>query len=319
MPGSRALRIRDLVAGTRRTEGQEGRATCRAPTGRRRTAGRAPTRRSGTNSRATRIERVLDRRRSRARADDDAELRLVVDLRARSAGARIGSPGPDQRVRPLREEERPLRKVDALLLGVVAVVEADADDLLREVRSCVKLLCEQRDLPRRAEPSISTSLEPELAQNLTRVLAERRRRLRDGGDAVAVGLERGARASSRSPSSCRIPVARVCSCSGGLRDVVHRRDRDAIEPLEPRRRRLRLPAARESGGAARPCGPGGQDSCGKRSSSTSSGRPIRSQSWAEEAVVRCGDHQLAVCRRKYLIRRDQREGGAVALRRAAAP
>src|SRR5213076_2289697 len=37
--------------------------------------------------------------------------------------------GPEQRVRPLCEEERPLGQLHALLLGVIPVVEPDADDL----------------------------------------------------------------------------------------------------------------------------------------------------------------------------------------------
>ena len=46
---------------------------------------------------------------------------------------RIGVAGGDQGVRPLGEEQRPLGQGDALLLRVVAVVEADADDFLGEV------------------------------------------------------------------------------------------------------------------------------------------------------------------------------------------
>src|SRR5439155_1588855 len=73
--------------------------------------------------------RLAERALAGGPADDDAELGLVVDLLGD-----LRDPDRvtvrDQGVRPLGEEERPLGQVDALLLRVVAVVEADADDLL---------------------------------------------------------------------------------------------------------------------------------------------------------------------------------------------
>jgi hypothetical protein len=62
--------------------------------------------------------------------DDDAELGLVVDLRGLlRQDDRL--PVSDQRVGPLGEEQRRLRKVLTALFGVVVVVEPDADDLAR--------------------------------------------------------------------------------------------------------------------------------------------------------------------------------------------
>ena len=79
---------------------------------------------------AHRLERVLLRHGLHPRPDDDAELGLVVALRHdRRDHDRLAR--PDQRVRPLREQQRLLRQLDALLLGVVPVVETDADDLAR--------------------------------------------------------------------------------------------------------------------------------------------------------------------------------------------
>src|SRR6185436_19750686 len=76
------------------------------------------------------LEGVLLRHALDALADDDAELRLVVGLRDdRRDHDRLA--WPDERRRPLREEERRLRELGALLLRMVAVVEADADDLPR--------------------------------------------------------------------------------------------------------------------------------------------------------------------------------------------
>jgi hypothetical protein len=48
-----------------------------------------------------------------------------------SAGLAMSSPAPDQGVGELREEGRVVRQLAAHLLDVVAVVEADADDLGR--------------------------------------------------------------------------------------------------------------------------------------------------------------------------------------------
>src|SRR6185436_19105882 len=71
------------------------------------------------------FEGVLLRHASYALSDDDAQLRLVVRLRdERRDHDRLSR--PDERRRPLREQERLLRELGALLLRVVAVVEADA-------------------------------------------------------------------------------------------------------------------------------------------------------------------------------------------------
>ena len=74
------------------------------------------------------LERVLLRHVLARRADDDAELRLVVAFRDDGRDHdRVTR--PDQRGRVLREEERRGRELDTLLLRVVLVVEPDADDL----------------------------------------------------------------------------------------------------------------------------------------------------------------------------------------------
>ena len=76
-------------------------------------------------------ERVLDRDAARTLADHDAELGFVVDvLRDRRDPDCVA--GGDQGVRPLGKEQRPLGQGDALLVRVIAVVEADADDFLGE-------------------------------------------------------------------------------------------------------------------------------------------------------------------------------------------
>ena len=82
----------------------------------------------GDDIAAYRLERVLLRDVLHRRADHDPELGLVVALRHdRRDHDRIA--GADQRGRVLREEERRLGQLDSLLLGVVPVVETDADDL----------------------------------------------------------------------------------------------------------------------------------------------------------------------------------------------
>ena len=79
---------------------------------------------------AHRLERVFLRHALDSRADHDAELGLVVGLgHDRRDDDRLAR--ADQGRRPLREEERLRRKLRALLLGVVGVVQADADDLSR--------------------------------------------------------------------------------------------------------------------------------------------------------------------------------------------
>jgi hypothetical protein len=66
-------------------------------------------------------------------SDDDAQLGLIINLR-RDGGEDDRLAGPDDGCRPLREEQRARRQVQALLLRVVAVVEADTDDLRRAAR-----------------------------------------------------------------------------------------------------------------------------------------------------------------------------------------
>jgi hypothetical protein len=74
------------------------------------------------------VERVVLGHAPGLRADDDAELGLVVDL-GRLGRQHDGIAVADQRVGPLREQQRRLREVLAALGRVVAVVEPDADDL----------------------------------------------------------------------------------------------------------------------------------------------------------------------------------------------
>src|SRR5207344_931956 len=75
-----------------------------------------------------RLEGALLRYAPDALADDDSELRLVVRLRDdRRDDDRLA--GADERGRPLREQERRRRQLGALLLRVVAIVQANADDL----------------------------------------------------------------------------------------------------------------------------------------------------------------------------------------------
>ncbi len=83
-----------------------------------------------TDVAAHRVERVLFGDASDTLSDHHAELGFVVHpLRhAREDDCLSRS---DQRVRPFREEKRRGRQLGALLLGVVAVIEADADDLAR--------------------------------------------------------------------------------------------------------------------------------------------------------------------------------------------
>ena len=76
-----------------------------------------------------RLERGLDRSTADAFADDDAELRLVVDL-VRHGRDHDRLAGPDQGIRPLREQQRRGGQLRPLFLRMVAVVQADADDLL---------------------------------------------------------------------------------------------------------------------------------------------------------------------------------------------
>ena len=72
-------------------------------------------------------------------ADDDGELRLVVDLcRQRRIPADLGA-GADDRARPLAEDERRRGGVGALLVDVVAVVAADGHDLAGPGDRCQEL------------------------------------------------------------------------------------------------------------------------------------------------------------------------------------
>ena len=63
-------------------------------------------------------------------ADDHGQLGLVVDLLRLRGHEHVGA-GTDDRVVVLREQDRLLGELLAGLAGVVAVVEADADDLAR--------------------------------------------------------------------------------------------------------------------------------------------------------------------------------------------
>src|SRR5437016_2123324 len=76
------------------------------------------------------VERALARHEARGPADDDAELHFPVELlrsaRTQNRLARIENGGV-----PLREDGRLLGDRLAGLLGVVAVVETDADELAR--------------------------------------------------------------------------------------------------------------------------------------------------------------------------------------------
>jgi hypothetical protein len=84
-----------------------------------------------------------------ALAHHDAELGLEVDLGAdRRQENRLRC--PDQRVRPLRKQQRVRRRLDGLLCRVGAVVEPDADDLLRE-RPAEQIDPEGRELGARGE------------------------------------------------------------------------------------------------------------------------------------------------------------------------
>ena len=117
---------------------------------------------------------------------------------------RIGVAVRDQRVRPLREEQRALGQRDALLLGVVAVVEADADDLLRQ-------------FDHRRRPYYALSHErvdvvvgvAELTQHLDRVRTEQRRR-ETVLEPLIVDLQRRGDRLDRRRSARSIPLARVC-------------------------------------------------------------------------------------------------------------
>ena len=67
-----------------------------------------------------------------ALADHDAELGLEIALgHDRRDHDRL--PRADQRIRPFGEQQRRVRRRDSLLLRVVAVVQADTDDLRRTV------------------------------------------------------------------------------------------------------------------------------------------------------------------------------------------
>jgi len=97
------------------------------------------------------LHRIGGRHASRPLADDDAQFRLEVE-RVRAGGVddrlAVGHDG----VGELGEEQRPLRELDSLLLGVVAIVEADADDLLRQVDHPG-----DPTIPRAASPATSSS------------------------------------------------------------------------------------------------------------------------------------------------------------------
>ena len=143
------------------------------------------------------------------------------------------------------------------------------------------------------------------------MLAERRRRI-VGADALGVDLERQRE---------RLHASELVDDSGGTRllvrgrlgDVLHRRDGDPVEHFEPVRRRMLLEARAD-----------------RRQERVPVREPVRIRAKArvldklrqpdalaeprEEPVVRGGNHQLAVLRRKHLVRRDEREGRAVAPR-----
>src|SRR3954463_2010664 len=110
---------------------------------------------------------------------------------------------------------------------MVPVVEADTDDFLGEIDHA-STLREQRD-PLRSQTVDLVVADGELGENLTGLRAER------GGrcavrDAVAVGYERECERRRlaellEDPGRARLLVV------GSLRDVVHGRDRNAVEPI----------------------------------------------------------------------------------------
>jgi hypothetical protein len=76
------------------------------------------------------VERLVDRDARRSASDHDGQLGLVVGRR------RLGRDddrlaGADHAVGELREQDRDLGDREVRLLGVIAVVQADADDLPR--------------------------------------------------------------------------------------------------------------------------------------------------------------------------------------------
>ena len=92
--------------------------------------------------------------------------------------------GADQRVRPLREQERPLGQLDALLLRVVAVVEADADDLLREVEHRATL-CDISGVPS-DKPVMDEAADTDLRRQYRQIYRYVRRRSRSDAEAEDV-------------------------------------------------------------------------------------------------------------------------------------
>src|SRR5205823_14480284 len=135
----------------------------------------------------------------------DAELRLVIDvLRDRRDADRLAV--ADQRVGPFGEEQRALRQRRALLFRVVAVVQADADDLLRSRDQGA-----DPTTPSRTRVAISSLERPSSVSTSTECSPRR-----GGGrwcSRRTPSITGGAATTSRPAVFCSIPLARVCGCA----------------------------------------------------------------------------------------------------------